>query len=188
MANAKADNIALFDGAILARAARDSFVKLNPLQLMRNPVIFVTEIVAVMTTVVGIEDIFTHKAAAFPLVIAAWLWLTVLFATFAEAVAEGRGRARAESMKRAMIFNPSPPLICAAAIWCWSKPATSCPPMVKSSKASPASMRVRSLANPHPSSAKPAAIVPPSPAARKSYPTGWWSALPQIPAQPFSTA
>jgi K+-transporting ATPase ATPase B chain len=96
-----AEVISLFDRAIVTRASLDAVTKLNPVTLMRNPVIFVTEIVAVMTTVVGIEDLFTHKAAAFPLVIAAWLWLTVLFATFAEAVAEGRGRARAESMKRA---------------------------------------------------------------------------------------
>jgi K+-transporting ATPase ATPase B chain len=96
-----AEVISLFDRAIVTRASLDAITKLNPVTLMRNPVIFVTEIVAVMTTVVGIEDLFTHKGAAFPLVIAAWLWLTVLFATFAEAVAEGRGRARAESMKRA---------------------------------------------------------------------------------------
>jgi K+-transporting ATPase ATPase B chain len=96
-----AEVISLFDRSIITRASLDAIAKLNPVTLMRNPVIFVTEIVAVMTTVVGVEDIITHKGAAFPLVIAAWLWLTVLFATFAEAVAEGRGRARAESMKRA---------------------------------------------------------------------------------------
>jgi K+-transporting ATPase ATPase B chain len=101
MTTANAEVISLFDRAIVTRASLDAITKLNPVTLMRNPVIFVTEIVAVMTTVVGIEDILTHKGAAFPLVIAAWLWLTVLFATFAEAVAEGRGRARAESMKRA---------------------------------------------------------------------------------------
>ncbi len=101
MTTANAEVISLFDRAIITRASLDALTKLNPITLARNPVIFVTEIVAVMTTVVGIEDVITHKGAAFPLVIAAWLWLTVLFATFAEAVAEGRGRARAESMKRA---------------------------------------------------------------------------------------
>jgi K+-transporting ATPase ATPase B chain len=101
MATAKADTIALFDGAIIARAAGDSFAKLNPLSLMRNPVIFVTEIVAVLTTFIGVEALVNRTPAAFPLAIAAWLWLTVLFATFAEAVAEGRGRARAESLRRA---------------------------------------------------------------------------------------
>jgi K+-transporting ATPase ATPase B chain len=101
MAVAKADTIALFDGAIIARAVRDSFAKLNPATLMGNPVIFVTEIVAVLTSFIGIEALATGKPAAFPIAIAAWLWLTVLFATFAEAVAEGRGRARAESLRRA---------------------------------------------------------------------------------------
>jgi K+-transporting ATPase ATPase B chain len=101
MATAKADTISLFDATILTRAAGDSFAKLNPLQLMRNPVIFVTEVVAALTTFIGIEAIIKHEPAAFPLAIAVWLWLTVLFATFAEAVAEGRGRARAESLRRA---------------------------------------------------------------------------------------
>ncbi|MDE8349060.1 MAG: potassium-transporting ATPase subunit KdpB [Acidocella sp.] len=101
MTTANAEIISLFDKRIISRAAFDSFVKLNPVTLARNPVIFVTEVVAMMTNVVGGEDLFTGKPAAFPIVIALWLWLTVLFATFAEAVAEGRGRARAESMKRA---------------------------------------------------------------------------------------
>ncbi len=98
---AQADTIALFDSAILARAAGDAFVKLNPLRLIRNPVIFVTEIVSVLVTVLALRNLATAQPAAFPTAIAAWLWLTVLFATFAEAVAEGRGRARAESLRRA---------------------------------------------------------------------------------------
>jgi K+-transporting ATPase ATPase B chain len=113
MAAAKPDTIALFDGAIITRAIGDSFAKLNPITLMRNPVIFVTEIVALLTTFIGAEALFNHAPAAFPLAIAAWLWLTVLFATFAEAVAEGRGRARAESLRRArtdtmakLLLNP----------------------------------------------------------------------------------
>jgi K+-transporting ATPase ATPase B chain len=101
MTTANAEMISLFDKQIISRAALDSFAKLNPVTLARNPVIFVTEVVAVMTSAVGVEDLFTGRPAAFPIVIALWLWLTVLFATFAEAVAEGRGRARAESMKRA---------------------------------------------------------------------------------------
>jgi len=98
---AQADSIALFDGAIIARAARDSFVKLNPLKLIRNPVIFVTEIVSLLVTILAVRNLATGQLAAFPVSIAVWLWLTVLFATFAEAVAEGRGRARAESLRRA---------------------------------------------------------------------------------------
>jgi K+-transporting ATPase ATPase B chain len=101
MTTSNADVISLFDSSIIRRATRDAFAKLNPVTLMRNPVIFVTEIVAVMVSVVGVEDLAGGKSAGFPITIAAWLWLTVLFATFAEAVAEGRGRARAESLKRA---------------------------------------------------------------------------------------
>ncbi len=101
MTTAKADTIALFDRSIILRAVGDSFAKLNPLQLMRNPVIFVTEIVATLTTFIGAEALIRGTPAAFAIAVAAWLWLTVLFATFAEAVAEGRGRARAESLRRA---------------------------------------------------------------------------------------
>ncbi len=98
---AQAEDISLFNGPILGRAAQDSFGKLNPVHLMRNPVIFVTEVVSVLVTVLGVRDLVTGQPAAFALAIAFWLWLTVLFATFAEAVAEGRGRARAESLRRA---------------------------------------------------------------------------------------
>lgn len=93
--------VSLLDPAILLPAARDAFVKLDPRQLVRNPVIFVTEAVAVVVTVLFLRDLFTGSAeAGFSGQIAAWLWFTVLFATFAEAVAEGRGRAQADSLKR----------------------------------------------------------------------------------------
>ena len=95
------DTIALLDGAIIRRAALDAARKLNPLTLIRNPVIFVTEVVAMLVTILGVRDIIYGGDWHFALAIAAWLWLTVLFATFAEAVAEGRGRARAESLRRA---------------------------------------------------------------------------------------
>ncbi|MBU6418605.1 MAG: potassium-transporting ATPase subunit KdpB [Proteobacteria bacterium] len=119
----KAETISLFDAGIIRRAAFDSLSKLNPVTLARNPVIFVTEIVAALVTATGIEAIITNHPAGFSLTIAAWLWLTVIFATFAEAVAEGRGRARAESLRRArsdtmakllldprerVIFKPTP--------------------------------------------------------------------------------
>ncbi|MBU6397594.1 MAG: potassium-transporting ATPase subunit KdpB [Rhodospirillales bacterium] len=97
----KADSISLFESRIIRRAAWDSIAKLNPVTLMRNPVIFVTEIVSALVTAAGIEALLKHQPAAFPLIIAAWLWLTVIFATFAEAVAEGRGRARAETLRHA---------------------------------------------------------------------------------------
>ncbi|MBL8560694.1 MAG: potassium-transporting ATPase subunit KdpB [Gemmobacter sp.] len=87
---------ALFDRAILTAAARDSVRKLDPRSLMRNPVIFVTEVGAALTTFLWLRapDAFSGQ-------IAAWLWFTVLFATFAEAVAEGRGKAQAASLRQA---------------------------------------------------------------------------------------
>ena len=97
----QADAIALFSAPLLARATRDAFAKLDPRTLIRNPVIFVTEVVAALVTVLTIEDIVRGRAFSFAFAIALFLWLTVLFATFAEAVAEGRGRARAESLRRA---------------------------------------------------------------------------------------
>lgn len=91
----------LFDPAILGPAAKNAFVKLDPRQLLRNPVIFVTEVVAAMVTLLFVRDLIADPAGAtFSGQIAAWLWFTVLFATFAEAVAEGRGRAQADSLKR----------------------------------------------------------------------------------------
>ena len=98
---AQAETINLFDSKILARAAGDSFGKLNPATLMGNPVIFTTEVVALLVTILGVRNAATGQPWTFAIAIAAWLWLTVLFATFAEAVAEGRGRARAESLRRA---------------------------------------------------------------------------------------
>ncbi len=100
MAQANAEAISLFDSAIIARATRDAFVKLNPAGLIRNPVIFVTEVVAILVTVLGFRNLVTGAPWGFALAIALGLWLTVLFATFAEAVAEGRGRARAESLRK----------------------------------------------------------------------------------------
>ncbi|WP_297367624.1 potassium-transporting ATPase subunit KdpB [Acidocella sp.] len=95
------ETISLFDGAILRRAALDAVLKLSPASLARNPVIFVTETVAALVTLVAAGEAYGGARPWFGFTIAAWLWLTVLFATFAEAVAEGRGRARAESLRRA---------------------------------------------------------------------------------------
>jgi len=93
--------LALFDGTILLRAVADSFRKLNPKGLARNPVIFVTEVVAALVTALWLRDFFTGNGTAwFSGQIAAWLWFTVLFANFAEAVAEGRGKAQADALRR----------------------------------------------------------------------------------------
>ncbi|MCC6822403.1 MAG: potassium-transporting ATPase subunit KdpB [Verrucomicrobia subdivision 3 bacterium] len=89
----------LFDWNIVGPALGDSFKKLNPRLMIKNPVMFVTQVGAVLTTV----GIFTAPASerSFILQLAIWLWFTVLFANFAEAVAEGRGKAQADSLRKA---------------------------------------------------------------------------------------
>jgi K+-transporting ATPase ATPase B chain len=77
-----------------------SFRKLNPRTLMRNPVMFVVEVVALLTTVLVVRDLFTGGSILFSAQIAFWLWFTVIFANFAEAVAEGRGKAQADNLRR----------------------------------------------------------------------------------------
>ncbi|HTH17573.1 MAG TPA: potassium-transporting ATPase subunit B, partial [Magnetospirillum sp.] len=76
--------LSLFDGAILAQAAKDSVIKLDPRQLIRNPVIFATGLVAVMATILSARD-FGSQHFGVMAQISAWLWFTVLFANFAEA-------------------------------------------------------------------------------------------------------
>ena len=99
--SSKAAALGLFDAAILRRAIGDAFAKLNPRTLMRNPVIFVTEVVSAVVTVLFVRDLVTQDGSAlFSGQIVAWLWFTVLFANFAEAVAEGRGKAQADSLRR----------------------------------------------------------------------------------------
>ncbi len=90
----------LWSGGIVARALWDSLVKLNPRTLMKNPVMFVVEVGAVITTV---ELFFPRNAGelGFELQITLWLWFTVLFANFAEAMAEGRGKAQADTLRKA---------------------------------------------------------------------------------------
>src|SRR6201995_2263623 len=92
---AKAHSI--FDPAIIVPAIGDSFKKLNPLTLARNPVMFVTEIGALITTVLLVLGHGGHFG--FQIQIALWLWFTVLFANFAEAMAEGRGKAQAKALR-----------------------------------------------------------------------------------------
>jgi K+-transporting ATPase ATPase B chain len=86
-------------GAVLARAAKDAFLKLDPRKLTGNPVIFATWLVALLSTVSAVTAVATHQAAGFAVQIAVWLWATVLFANLAESVAEGRGKAAADSLR-----------------------------------------------------------------------------------------
>jgi len=90
----------LFTREIAVQAIKDSFIKLNPAVLVKNPVIFIVGIGALMTTVVVFTDIVSGHYSSFNLQITIWLWFTVLFANFAEAVAEGRGKAQADSLRK----------------------------------------------------------------------------------------
>ncbi|HUL85894.1 MAG TPA: potassium-transporting ATPase subunit B, partial [Actinomycetota bacterium] len=90
----------LFDGPIVRRAIIDSFWKLNPRSLLKNPVIFTVEVVSVLVTIRIVADVVSGGPIAFDTAIAIGLWFTVLFANFAEAMAEGRGKAQAEALRR----------------------------------------------------------------------------------------
>ena len=92
---------ALFDARIVIPAIGSAFVKLDPRVLMKNPVMFVLEVVSVLTTVILVRDIVTMTGnVGFEFQIVLWLWFTVLFANFAEAIAEGRGKAQADALRR----------------------------------------------------------------------------------------
>src|SRR5476651_760508 len=88
----------LFDPAIAMPAMIDSLKKLNPVHMVRNPVMFVTEVGAALTTM----DLFLTRPSerSFVLQISIWLWFTVIFANFAEAMAEGRGKAQADALRK----------------------------------------------------------------------------------------
>jgi potassium-transporting ATPase ATP-binding subunit len=92
----------LFDPAIVRRATVDAFRKLDPRHQVRNPVMFVVEVVSVLTTVLWLQALAGHGEAPanFILAVSAWLWFTVLFANFAEAMAEGRGKAQADTLRK----------------------------------------------------------------------------------------
>jgi K+-transporting ATPase ATPase B chain len=91
----------LFDPPIVKRAIGDSFRKLNPRAMMKNPVMFVVEVGAAMTTILTVRDLAVGAAGVgFTFQITLWLWFTVLFANFAEAMAEGRGKAQADTLRK----------------------------------------------------------------------------------------
>src|ERR1700733_6659546 len=91
----------MLDPKIMWPAIGSAFVKLDPRAMIKNPVMFVVEVVAALTTVIFLRDLATGGAdLGFTFQIILWLWFTVLFANFAEAVAEGRGKAQAESLRK----------------------------------------------------------------------------------------
>lgn len=98
-----ANTISIWDGKIIKRALIEAFTKLDPRQMMKNPVMFVVEVGAVLTTLQFIRGIVAPTATTnfgFELQITLWLWFTVLFANFAEAMAEGRGKAQADTLRK----------------------------------------------------------------------------------------
>ncbi|SFI08888.1 K+-transporting ATPase ATPase B chain [Bosea sp. OK403] len=102
------------DQSVVTTALKSAFVKLDPRALTGNPVILATEVVAALATVSAGVAIAGGLPASFPIQIAAWLWLTVLFANFAEAIAEGRGKAAADSLRATRVTTKAKLIIDAA--------------------------------------------------------------------------
>jgi K+-transporting ATPase ATPase B chain len=95
-----AKNRSLFDPSIVVPALKASFTKLDPRHMARNPVMFVTEVTAAAITLAILSRRLGHEPFGYALQICLWLWFTVLFANFAEAMAEGRGKAQADALRR----------------------------------------------------------------------------------------
>src|SRR5689334_18414905 len=93
---------ALFDPPIVRRAIIDSFIKLDPRHQVKNPVMFVVEVGSVLTSLLFLQALVGHgeAPAGFILAVSLWLWFTAVFANFAEAMAEGRGAAQADELRR----------------------------------------------------------------------------------------
>ena len=144
----------LFDPAVLRQAAIDAVTKLHPRKLVRNPVMFVTGVVAASSLHIFLRDLAdrSNRACCSPARSRLWLWFTVLFANFAEAVAEGRGKAQADALRRTRVdtrakvmlhpddltddlWEPNLRSICKEGESFSSRPATRSLPTVKSSKA-----------------------------------------------------
>ncbi len=96
--------LSLWDSHLIRRAMRDALGKLNPRTMLKNPVMFIVEVGCLMTTLLLIRDLLRASLDwSFSLQITLWLWFTVLFANFAEAMAEGRGKAQAAALRRAKV-------------------------------------------------------------------------------------
>ena len=136
----RGNRTSMLDPAILVPAIGQSFAKLDPRLMIKNPVMFVVEIVATLTTIIFLRELAVDDTAhlGFTFQIIFWLWLTVVFANFAEAVAEGRGKAQAATLRRARTetmakrlaalsateYTKSPHRNCSPATSSWWKPAT----------------------------------------------------------------
>jgi K+-transporting ATPase ATPase B chain len=130
----------MWDRAIFRRAVADSFGKLDPRIQVRNPVMFIVEIGSVLTTVALFQQLFSRTGnPLFTGQVAFWLWFTVIFANFAEAMAEGRGKAQADALRRGRIEATARRLtrrLCERAIGSSSRRPASFPATAPSSKAS----------------------------------------------------
>ncbi len=150
----------LFQGPLVRAAIRESFKKLDPRAVARNPVMFVVEVGAAITTIVLMQQVATRTGnIGFTLQITLWLWFTVVFANFAEAMAEARGRAQVDTLRATRKETPARRIRdgreemisssdCVRATSCWSVKTRSFLATVKSSKAWPTSTRRPSPANP----------------------------------------
>ncbi len=96
----KVEKMNILTTDIFKQALKDSFIKLNPITQLKNPVMFITWICALVTTLISIRNGLIGQHSFFEIQIAIWLWFTVLFANFSEAVAEGRGKAQADTLKK----------------------------------------------------------------------------------------
>ena len=103
MESGERKELKLLTGRILLASVKDSFIKLTPSNQIKNPVIFIVLIGAIVTTVVFFNNLFSGQFSVFVLQITLWLWFTVLFANFSEAIAEGRGKAQAEYLRKSKI-------------------------------------------------------------------------------------
>ncbi len=104
-------SIKLFNKKILLQAVKDSFIKLKPSLLIKNPVIFIVGIGAFLTTIIMLAGLFQGDYSPFYFQINIWLWITVLFANFSEAMAEGRGKAQADSLRKSRVQTKARKLI-----------------------------------------------------------------------------
>jgi potassium-transporting ATPase ATP-binding subunit len=95
-----AKKLRIWQSGLVSQAAKDSVRKLNPLAMMKNPVMFVVEIVSIITLLIFIGDLINGENFNYDGQITLWLWFTVFFANFAESLAEGQGRAQAESLRK----------------------------------------------------------------------------------------
>ena len=92
--------LSFLSGEIIIQALKDALKKFHPRSMVKNPVMFVVAVGSVITTFIVAGDIFDGHTSFFNIQVMIWLWFTVLFANFAEAIAEGRGKAQAEALKK----------------------------------------------------------------------------------------